>query len=243
MKNSTQYSQKVKKLYRSLKRKHRNVQQTTYDEPADAVVCGVISENLTTTEAQSALKKFADYFVDLNDLRVSPVEEIVEVLGMDTPAGRDIASALTKILAAIFAQYNAASLKALKKIGKRPAKQALEKLDGTTHFVVNYCMLMSLQGHAIPLTKTMIEYLKSNGLVDPESDEHEIEGFLTRQISAKNGYEFYALLRCESELALAKSEKKAKRKTTRKARAKGTGETNKQDAGNNQAEIPKSQMG
>ena len=221
MKNSTQYSQKVKKLYRSLKRGHPSVQQAIYDEPADAVVYGVISENITAAAAQPAIKKCTDYFIDLNDLRVSPVEEIVEVLGEDTPATRDIASALARILAAIFDKYNAASLKALKKIGKRPAKQALGELDGATHFVVNYCMLTSLQGHAIPLTKTMVEYLKSNELVDPEADEQQIAGFLTRQISAKNDYEFYALLRRESESAMAKSKKKAKRKTTRKARAKG----------------------
>lgn len=222
MKDSKQYSRRIKKLYRSLKRGHPSVQQTTYDEPAEAVVNSVICENITAAAAQPAIKKCAEYFVDFNDLRVAPVEEIVEVLGEDAPATRDIASALTRILAAIFDKYNAASLKALKKIGKRPAKQALAELDGTTPFVVNYCMLTSLQGHAIPLTKTMIEYLKSNELVDPEADEQQIEGFLTRQISAKNDYEFYALLRRESESAMAKSKKRAKRKTTRKTKRKKT---------------------
>lgn len=220
MKDSKQYSQEIKKLYRSLKRGHPRVQQPIYDEPADSIVYGVISENITEAAVESAMKNFADYFVDLNDLRVSPVEEIVEVLGEDTPATRDIASAVTRVMGAIFDKYNAASLKTLKKIGKRPAKQALAELDGATHFVVNYCMLTSLQGHAIPLTNTMIKYLKDSGLVDPEADQHEIEGFLTRQISAKNGYEFYALLRHESELAMAKSKKKAKRKTTRKTKRK-----------------------
>jgi endonuclease III len=220
MKESKQYSRKINKLYRSLKRRHPSVQQAIYDEPADAVVYGVISENITAAAAQTAFKKCADYFIDWNDLRVSPVEEIVEVFGQDTPATRDIASALTRIFAAIFDKYNAVSLKALKKVGKRPAKQTLTELNGATHFVVNYCMLTSLQGHAIPLTKAMIEYLRSNELVDAEADQHEIEGFLMRQISAKNGYEFYALLRRESESGMAKGKKKTKRKTTRKARAK-----------------------
>jgi ribosomal protein S13 len=57
----------------------------------------------------------------------------------------------------------------------------------------------------------MIGYLKGNKLVDPEADEQEIEGFLTRQISAKNAYEFYALLRHESELAVRG--KRRKRRT------------------------------
>jgi hypothetical protein len=56
----------------------------------------------------------------------------------------------------------------------------------------------------------MTEYLKGNELVDPEADEQEIEGFLAKQIPAKNGYEFYSLLRQESEAPDADKAKKAR---------------------------------
>jgi len=221
VKNSREHAQKLKRLYRTLKRKSPDIQTADYDEPADAVVYAIIAENITETAAQSAIKRFDDYFIDLNDLRVSPIEEIIEVFGEDTPVTRDIASTLTRALRAVFNEYHVVSLTALRKIGKRPAKRVLEKLDGTTDFVVNYCMLTALQAHAIPLTKNMIEYLKSNELVHADADEQQIQGFLMRQISAKNGYEFYALLRRESELAEARKKKKARRKTaTRKAKTK-----------------------
>ena len=82
-------------------------------------------------------------------------------------------------------------------------------------------MLTSLQGHAIPLTEGMIEYLKSKELVYPEADEQQIGGFLAKQISARKGYEFYALLRNESEAFERDKKKKmktasAKKKTTTK---------------------------
>jgi hypothetical protein len=153
-------------------------------------------------------------------LRVSRAEEIIEVLGADTSVTRDIASALISALRAVFEKYNRVSLEALKKNSKRPAKQALQKIDGTTSFVVNYCMLTSLQGHAIPLTKKMIEYLRSNELVHPEADEQEIEGFLARQISAENAYEFYALLRRQSEARRTKRKKKTTPKTKAKTKKK-----------------------
>jgi hypothetical protein len=161
-------------------------------------------------------RKFADYFVDLNDMRVSRPEEMVEILGEDTHITRQTTNTLTSTLMAIFNEYHMVSLQALKKIGKRPAKKALEKLDGITRFAVDYCMLMALQGHAIPLTGRMIEYLKSHELVDSEVDEQQIEGFLTRQISAKNGYEFYTFLRRESET----SDTKKKKRTTRRAKTR-----------------------
>jgi hypothetical protein len=89
-------------------------------------------------------------------------------------------------------------------------------MDGTSRFVVNYCVLTALHGHAIPLTSGMLEYLRDNELVHPDADEQEIEGFLTRQIPARNGYEFYRLLRIQSEL------RKGRKKTTRKKKTKKT---------------------
>ncbi|MHC4425362.1 MAG: hypothetical protein ACYSYV_04600 [Planctomycetota bacterium] len=225
MKNSKEYSKKIRALYRTLRRKYPKVQEVRHEEVADAIVRAIISAELNERATDSAIKRFADYFVDWNDLRVSRVEEIVEVLGKDTPATRDIASTIVRVLNGIFGQYHKVSLDALKTIGKRPAKQALEKIDGTSRFVVDYCMLTSLRGHAIPLTKKMIEYLRSNELVQPEADGQQVGGFLAKQISAKNGYDFYALLRRESEARQGKRKKKAK--TTRKKKSKTATKTKK----------------
>ena len=137
MKNSKEYSKKLQKLYRSLKRKYPKPQKVTYDEPLEAIVYAVISENMSRTATQAAIKKFDGYFVNFNDLRVSRVGEIVETLGTDTSVTRDIASALIRVLNAVFDKYNTVSLEALKTISKRPAKQILEKMEGTSRFVVN----------------------------------------------------------------------------------------------------------
>jgi endonuclease III len=220
MKNGKEYSKKVQKLYRSLKRKFPAAQKVTYDEPVDALVYAIISAELSEPATQSAIKKLADYFVDWNDLRISRAEEIAEAIGPETPAARDIASALTTALRAVFGKYNMVSLKALSKMSKRPAKGILEKIEGVNRFVVDFCMLTSLHGHAIPLTKKMIEYLKSSELVHAGADEQEIEGFLARQIPAENAYEFYSLLRRESEAHKARGKKKAKKKAVRKTKAK-----------------------
>ncbi|MHC4462425.1 MAG: hypothetical protein ACYS6W_03600 [Planctomycetota bacterium] len=220
MKNSKEYSKKVQKLYCSLKREYPKVKKAVYDEPAKALVYAIISENMSEATAESALKRFSNYFVDLNDLRVSRAEEIVELLGEDTHVTRDIASSLTRALRAVFEEYHTASLGSLKRIGKRPAKRVLEKMDAVSCFVVNYCMLTSLQGHAIPLTTKMIEYLRSNELVHAEADEQDTEGFLTKQISTENAYEFYYLLRRESESRKGRIKKKAKKVKTKKATKK-----------------------
>ncbi len=212
MKNSKEYSKKIQSLYRTLSQKHPKVQKVSHEQVIDAIIHALVKEQLTEQEAESAMQRFAAYFVDWNDLRVSRAEEIIEALGGDTPAARAVASAITRVLNNIFNEYHKVSLESLRKVGKRPARQAIEKIDGISRFVVDYCMLTSLHGHAIPLTGKMTEYLKDNGLVGPDADEQQIEGFLTKQIPAKSGYEFYALLRRESEAT--RSSRKRKTATT-----------------------------
>jgi endonuclease III len=216
MKNSSEYSKKLRRLYNSLKRKYPKIQPVTHNDLVEALIYSIISEHLTARAAQTAMKRLAENFVDFNDLRVSRSEEIIEALGENTPETKQIASSLSRALAAVFNRYNTLSLEALKKIGKRPAKQALGQMDGTSRFIVNYCVLTALHGHAIPLTSGMLRYLRDNELVHPDADEQEIEGFLTRQIPARNGYEFYWLLRAQSE------SRKGRKKTTRKKKTKKT---------------------
>ena len=218
MKNSKDYSKKIQQLYRSLSRKYPKVQKVNHEIVIDAIIYAVISADMSEKQTDSVIRKFTDYFVDWNDLRVSRAEEIIEVLGKDTSATMNMALTITMILSSIFNDYHKISLESLKKIGKRPAKQALEKIDGISRYMVDYCLLTALGGHAIPLTDRMIRYLRNNELVNPDADDQQIGGFLAKQISAKNGYEFYALLRHESESV--KDKKKTKAKTTRKKKRK-----------------------
>ena len=222
MKNSKEYGKKIKKLYLSLRRKSAKIAKPVYDDPVEAMVYAIISEGVSESRTKTALKRFGDNFVDLNDLRVSLALEVTEMLSEDSPATRKIASNLSKTLAYVFSNYHCVSLEPLKKLGKRPARAALEKIEAISRFVVDYCVLTSLGGHAIPLTPKMIEYLKDNELVDADANENDIEGFLSRQISAANAYEFYAMLRHESETAKAK--KKAIAGTKRKPEKTRTAE-------------------
>jgi hypothetical protein len=199
MKNSKEYSEKVNKLFRKLKKGGVKVEQIDYEEPVDSLIYATIGENTTKSEARKALRRAQDYFVDMNELRVSRNDEIEEVLGGKGEEFSNTAIRLRTLLNNIFNKYNSLTLKALKKEGKRPAKEALEKIEGVSSYAVNYCMLLSLGGHAIPLTSKMLVYLRGNDLVHPDATEQEIEGFLARLIPANKGYEFYYLLRLASD--------------------------------------------
>ena len=217
MKDSKLYADKIKKLHRALKRSGTKVQPVSYEDPLEALVYGLLSEPVTESQAQAAHKRLARHFVDLNDLRVARSDEIVDLFGEDSPAVQEAAGRLTRVLMAVFNKVHGLTLTGIKKLGKRPAKQLIEALDGVSPFAVEYCMLTSLQGHAIPLNGRMIEYLKAEGLIHPESEPEEIEGFLTKLVPAKEGYEFYTLLKAQSE-SWRPSERKAGASATEAAK-------------------------
>ncbi len=216
MKNSKEYAQRLQKLYRGLKRGQLQIERVLYEDPVDAVIYGIVCEHRSEAAAQRAMKRFRDGFVDWNDVRVSRIGEVAEVFQDGGETSRATAAALTTVLRTIFDEHHALTLTALKKQGKRPAKQVLDELRGASPFVVNYCMLTALDGHAIPLTPGMTTYLKQNRVVDPNADDEEIQGFLTRHIAAKDAYEFYGLLRQETETA--KAAKTVRKKTPAKSK-------------------------
>ncbi len=199
MKNSTHYAKEISKLYRSLKKKHGKVIRSSFDDPAEALIYGVISEHQRSASAKAIRKRIASHFVDLNDLRVSRNEEICDVFGSDSPQTRQTAAVVADVLNAIFRRRDRVSLVDLQQMGKRQARKELERFKAAGKFAMDYCFLAALDGHAVPLTPRMIEYLRADGFVDPGASDEEISGFLERHISAANAYEFYALLRRQSE--------------------------------------------
>jgi endonuclease III len=198
MKNNKEYGVKIDKFFRSVK-SGQKVKPAEFADPIDALIYGLISESTTERQAKKVFKNLQSHFVDYNDLRVSRSEEVQEILEDFDPRGEQIAVNLTKILAAVLEKYDGMSLKTIDAQGKRQAKKELDELPGVTHFAVNFCFLAALEGHAIPLTEPMLNFLKDHELVDPQITQDEIETFLERHISASHGWEFYELLRQAAE--------------------------------------------
>jgi hypothetical protein len=224
MKNSKEYASKVKKLYASLKKTGVASKKVEFDDPIDAIVYATVSEYLNESATRQALKKIDKHFVDLNDLRVSRPEEVVDVLGGNSDVGKPLAESLKTVLNSIYTKYDVLELSFLTEIGKRQAKKDIEGMAGISNFVLGFCFMTSLEGHAIPLTEWMADYLKGNKLAHPDADAATIEGFLERQISAANGFEFYSLLRqeCEKPGNMPKKPATKAKKATKKKAKKAT---------------------
>jgi endonuclease III len=222
MKNSKEYSPKIEKLFKSLKKEAAEVKPVSYDEPIDAIVYAFVSAFTTEANVGKILKRIAGHFVDINDLRVSRPEEIAEVFGDMSEAAIASAQSMTMVLNAIYEKYDKVSLGGLTEEGKRQARKDLEEIAGMTPFAVAYTFLTALGGHAIPLTERMVAYLRENDLAHPDATLQEIESFLERQVSAADAYTFYAVLRSQAEGGV-KPAVKANSKPAAKKAAKPAG--------------------
>lgn len=205
MKKPLEYSQKIKKLYSTLKKGAEKPKKAVHDDIVEAIIFASLCQDCPESSARSAMRKIQSHFVDYNDLRVARIEEIVEVIGGDINNADKVAVKITSLLNAIFQKYDSLDSENLVGTGKKGIREVLEKFNGMTNFVRNFVYLTTLNGHAIPLTDKMIEYLKTHNLVDTQWDNNQIESFIEKQVSASEAYAFYSIIRHDSELANPKA--------------------------------------
>lgn len=198
MKNSKDYGIKIDKFFRTAKTGQK-IKPFEFDDPIDALLFGLIAEHTTEKLTKKVFKSIQTHFVDYNDLRVCRAEEIQELLEDPSEKGELIATNLTRVLSKIFDKYDNLSLKGLGEQGKRQAKKELEDLNAATQFAIDFCFLAAFDGHAVPLTETMLAFLRTEEMIDSEASFEEIESFLLRHVPASSGWEYYQLLRQAAE--------------------------------------------
>jgi hypothetical protein len=102
---------------------------------------------------------------------------------------------ITQSLNNIFEREHTLNLGRLKTLSKREARQFLRELPEIVPFVEAYVMLMSLDGHAMPIDEEILAYLREQEIVDEETSAEEAQKFLEHHLKAEEVYDFFALIR------------------------------------------------
>jgi len=195
MKNSAEYAVVLKKLCNKLKRGGKAPIAISLTGPTTALVLACLSEATTESKAQASLNKLESIFVDYNELRVARLDEIIDILGKGFPQCKAVASQIISLLQQIYDDQDNLSLSNLAESGKREARSFLEKLNGITPYIVSRTMLQGVGAHAFPVHEQLLEALRKEGVVHPDADAAEVQGFLERQIPASQMQKTYAMLR------------------------------------------------
>jgi endonuclease III len=181
------------KTHKVLKKHYKPAPPTAERTVLENLLYACCLENTSYEAAEQALAAISATFFDWNEIRVSMVKELAEVMhhlsDPTTAAGN-----LKRTLQAVFESTYSFDLEAMKKQNLGQAIQKLKKLDGTTPFTIAFVTQASLAGHAIPVDRGTLECMLVVGAVsEAEMAEGTIPG-LERAIPKSKGSEFGSLL-------------------------------------------------
>jgi endonuclease III len=209
MKTATKYAEELRSLLRRLLKDGKPPARQA-QEPLHALVRGAMSYDMPDARAEEAMRAIDGEFVDLNELRVATELEVHEFLGIKYPAIEKRVNMITLALNNIFEREHTLSLERLRTLSKRDARQFLHELPEIHPFVEAYVMLMAFDGHSVPVDDLILQYLRDEEAIDPETPLAEAHRFLEHHLKAEECYEFYVLIRRATGSSDGESRKKKK---------------------------------
>jgi endonuclease-3 len=154
---------------------------------------GCCLENSPPEAADKTFSTLVDQFFDWNEVRVSTVRELTDVM----PQLNDSEAAAVRVkgcLQSVFESLYAFDLEFLRKQNLGQAIKTLQKYHGTTPFVVAYVTQAALGGHSIPVNQGGFQALEIVGAITPAEAAKQTVPGLERAILKTKGVEFGSLL-------------------------------------------------
>jgi endonuclease-3 len=183
----------IAKTHKVLKQ-HYDVHKPEKDYPLlEQLLFACCLENAPFALAEKVYHRLTSNFFDWNEVRVSTVNELAEVM-KDLPEPSVAASNLKKVLQGVFESTYSFDLEPLKKQNISQGIKRLQSIEGVTPFVQAFAVQRGLDGHSIPLDRGALEVLMILGIATPpEAAAGQVTG-LERAIPKNKGVEFGDLL-------------------------------------------------
>lgn len=202
----------INKLFKFVKKEYSVVTPPSNRTVIEHMLYGCCLEDSTFDAADNAFAKLQENFFDWNEVRVTTVVELAELMkGLADPNAAAVS--LKKTLHGIFETYYQFDLEFLRKENLGKAVSSFEKFKGVSPFVVSYAAQNGLGGHSIPLDKSAMMLFYTLGIVEEEEIEKCHVPGLERTIPKAKGVEFSVLVH---QLAVAFSSSPFNTKTREK---------------------------
>jgi endonuclease III len=195
----THFADKVKRLEKLrllLRRRYGEPTRLTVTHPIEHALLAILAEEATGAQAQAALERLHEVFVDLNDLRVSRPREIRETLGHNFPRSANKARIIPRILDQVFKHHNSMVWDFLETLSKTEVRGFFEKLEDVRPFVAATLARDCSGAHTFPVDSDISRTLARLGILDSSTQtEADMQGLLERAVKANRVYEMHGLLK------------------------------------------------
>lgn len=184
---------RVAKLHKVLKSHYAPRLPDTSRPLLEQVLFATCLENAHYDDAEKAFTQLLENTFDLNEVRVTTVAELAEVLtGLPDPSRA--ALSLRRVLQSVFeATYNF-TLDHAKKGAVSQGVKTLEGLQALTPFTLVFITSTALGGHGVPLDQGSLGVLYLAGVISLEDYQEAAAPGLDRLVAKKVGREFGSLL-------------------------------------------------
>ncbi len=197
------------------------------DDPVAELVYSFLLWEAPASRARAAYKRITDAVVSHNDLRVTLISDLVELLGKTYPLAVQRAERLHIALEALYAREYKVTLDGALALGKRDGRKYLETIDHMPPFVAGRVALIALGAHAAPVDERLLTRLIEASVFPEGTTADEASASLERAVKAADGLGTHQRLIAWLEEAApakpaagTKSKKKSAKKTTKKAATK-----------------------
>jgi hypothetical protein len=195
MKNAAEFSRRIRQLYNKVRKDAGRQVIDPPENPTHIMLLGVLANYTTESRAAIGLDRILTGTVDLNDLRVTPVADIVTLLGADFPRARPAAEEVISVLNAIFNHTHDLDLSFLGSMAKKAAAQFLAGLDGAGPHAIAYFRRQYLEEHVVPLDDNMRACMVRLNCLPETATHDEVARFLANVIKEREAPAFYAGLK------------------------------------------------
>lgn len=181
------------KLHKVLKKSYTPVVPNADRPVLEHLLYGCCLENAHYEKTDEAYAALVHTFFDWNEIRVTTVKELAEVLGaLPDPAAA--ANRVKRVLQSVFEASYSFDLEDLRKKNLGPAVERLQKITGTTPFTIAYVVQSTLGGHSIPIDAGTAAVMKVMDLMSDKDAEQGVAPGLERAIPKNKGVEFGSML-------------------------------------------------
>lgn len=163
-------------------------------EPIAQLVVSFLTWNTTARQADTAFGKIMAQVVDLNELRVSHANEVIEMIGTRYPDANSRVIRMLQSMMEIFDREHDYKMSSLGSRNKREQREYLDSLPGMAPFVAARVALLAFGAHAMPVDDRILTLLIKADIFDPGTTPAEAENWLTRQIKAGDAVHAYLAL-------------------------------------------------
>ncbi|QDT34024.1 hypothetical protein [Thalassoglobus polymorphus] len=184
-----------KKLVTELKKHYKGSPPKQERSVFETLLFSACLEDSSYEQAEAAYARLLDGFFDLNEIRVSSVLEIEEVLG-DINDANWKALRIREVLQYVFETYYAFDIEVLKRKTQEAANKELMSISHLSTFMRDYTVQNALGAHVLPIDETMAQVLKWLALAAPVDTEEQAADAIKAGLKKTEGQQFCYLLKC-----------------------------------------------